>query len=121
MTMYPGTDSLMSHLKDTKVTLLLKFAECAPKRKILLPVEPEPGTSRSAVRHLAPKQPTMPHRRLSPFDSTRSSGVCRLGKLAGPQEVSLGKLFSKSHPFLFPKSQPIFFKISPLFSIILKA
>jgi len=48
----PGVNGIMSPLKDTKATLHLNFwitAECTLKRKSLLPVGPEPGTSRSAV------------------------------------------------------------------------
>jgi len=52
----PWADGLMSPLKDVKVTLLLNFwvrAECTMKRKkkFLLPVGLEPGTSGSAVQH----------------------------------------------------------------------
>ena len=49
----PGANGIMSPLKDTKVTHRLNFwirAECALKRKkSLLSVGPEPGTSRSVV------------------------------------------------------------------------
>ena len=101
MTRYPGTDSLIFHPKDTKVTLLLKFAECAPKRKILLPVGPEPGISRSAVCHLATKQPTMYIDNSHCSTPHVASGICRRGMFAGPQEVSLGKLFSTIHQLFY--------------------
>jgi len=74
------TDGFMSPPKDTRVITpspqFLGQAECTLKRKkSLLPVRPEPETSRSAVQHfnhLATKQPhSYLTRRKWPFSSTR--------------------------------------------------
>ena len=86
------TDGFMSPPKGTKVITpspqFLGQAECTLKRKrSLLPVGPEPGTSRSVVQrfnHLATKQPhSYLTRKKWPFSSTRG------GKGIGAKVTSL--------------------------------